>query len=44
MARAMENPSFADTAESLIITMLLGLYEVFLSRDVINTNAITDAS
>ena len=37
LARAIENPAFANTAESLIIVMLLGLYEVFLSQRPVNS-------
>jgi hypothetical protein len=41
-ARAMENPHFANTAESVMIAMLLGLYEVLLSLDL-STAHRTDA-
>jgi hypothetical protein len=30
LARSIENPAFADTSESVMIAMLLGLYEVYL--------------
>lgn len=43
LARAIGKPGFANTAESLIIAMLLGLYEVSLSRAPLNLYHMTDA-
>ena len=42
LARAIENPAFANTAESLMIAMLLGLYEVLLYRDQSAVYYMTD--
>ena len=33
LGKAIRNPALANTAESLMIAMLMGLYEVFLSQD-----------
>lgn len=33
LARAIENGAYADTAESLMVAMLLGLYEVVIVFD-----------
>lgn len=36
LAKAIKNPAFVNTAESLMIAMLLGLYEVFSISRLVN--------
>ena len=42
LAKAIEDPAFVNTAESLTIAMLLGLYEVHLSRKRSIAESMTD--